>query len=61
MSTDKIENKDKAEQKISKDELTDKEVEKVRGGSGDFSFGVEQSISIGSATGGAGAGKPPTK
>jgi hypothetical protein len=32
MSTDKIENEDKAEQKVSKDELSEKELEKATGG-----------------------------
>jgi hypothetical protein len=33
------ENKDKAEQKISKDELTDKQLDKAAGGSITFTFG----------------------
>lgn len=34
-----------------------KSAEAVKGGAGDFSFGVENPTTIGSATGGAGAGK----
>jgi hypothetical protein len=55
--TTRPENKDKAEQKVSKDELSDKDVEKVSGGS----FDIEQTISIGSATSGAGSGKSSLK
>jgi hypothetical protein len=33
MSTDKVENKDKVEQKVSKDELSEKQLDKATGGS----------------------------
>ena len=38
--TTQPENKDKAEQKVSKDELSDKEAEKVTGGAGDGKVAV---------------------
>jgi bacteriocin-like protein len=42
----------KAEQNVSKDELSEKELEKVTGGTD-----IEQTLSIGSQSAGAGAGK----
>jgi len=49
MSTDKIENKDNAEQKISKDELSEKELEKTTGGfqSGEHTTTTTNSVGIG--------------
>jgi hypothetical protein len=60
--TTQPENKDKAEQKVSKDELSEKELEKATGGEiKDFSFGVEQTVNIGSGSTGVGAGSTTKK